>query len=69
MMIYWICHITSHPHGPHMSMSNRATQFSPFTALTGYDNEIMETARLTDEKIELHLLCIRHEEGRRSLCN
>lgn len=38
---------------PHMSISNRAAQFSPFAALTGYDDEIQETARLTDEKIEL----------------
>lgn len=38
---------------PRMSVSNRAAQFSPFAALTGYDAEIRETARLTDEKIEL----------------
>lgn len=38
---------------PHMSMANRAAQFSPFAALTGYEDEVMETARLTDEKIEL----------------
>lgn len=37
----------------HMSISNRAAQFSPFAALTGYDAEIKETARLTNEKIEL----------------
>lgn len=34
-------------------MSNRAAQFSPFAALTGYDDKVRETARLTDEKIEL----------------
>lgn len=38
---------------PHMSMSSRAAQFSPFAALTGYDDEVRETTRLTDEKIEL----------------
>ncbi|MDO4339880.1 MAG: hypothetical protein Q4C91_17590 [Eubacteriales bacterium] len=38
---------------PHMSMANRAAQFSPFAALTGFDDKVMETARLTDEKIEL----------------
>ena len=36
-----------------MSMSNRAAQFSPFAALTGFEDTILETARLTDEKIIL----------------
>ena len=36
-----------------MSMLNRAAQFSPFAALTGYDDAIEETARLTDSRIEL----------------
>ena len=34
-------------------MIDRAAQFSPFAALTGYDAAIKETGRLTDEKIEL----------------
>lgn len=38
---------------PHMSMHDRAAQFSPFAALTGYDDTVKETARLTDEKLEL----------------
>lgn len=38
---------------PQMSMMDRAAQFSPFAALTGYDAAIKETGRLTDEKIEL----------------
>ena len=38
---------------PHMSSINRAAQFSPFAALTGYDVAIKETARLTDERVEL----------------
>lgn len=35
---------------PHMSNYDRAAQFSPFAALKGYDDEIDEAARLTDEK-------------------
>ena len=38
---------------PQMSMIDRAAQFSPFAALTGYDAAIKETGRLTDEKIEM----------------
>ena len=44
-------HHTSNKH-PRMSAIARAAQFSPFAALTDYDAEIKETARLTDEKIE-----------------
>lgn len=38
---------------PRMSMMDRAAQFSPFAALTGYDAAIQETGRLTDRRIEL----------------
>ena len=39
----------------HRKMSNyeRAAQFSPFAALTGYEDAVSEVARLTDSKIEL----------------
>ena len=36
-----------------MPMSDRAAQFAPFAALTGYDAAIKETGRLTVERIEL----------------
>ena len=35
-----------------MTMEARAAQFSPFAALTGYDEEIEEAARLTDEQAD-----------------
>lgn len=38
---------------PHMPSRDRAAQFAPFSALTGYDDAIDETARLTSEKIIL----------------
>lgn len=40
---------------PRMATIDRAAQFSPFAALTGYAAAIKETARLTDERIELDL--------------
>lgn len=36
-----------------MSMLERAAQFQPFRALTGYEDAVHETARLTEDKIEL----------------
>lgn len=36
-----------------MSAWDRAAQFAPFAAVTGHDAAIAETARLTDERIEL----------------
>lgn len=36
-----------------MSMQDRAAQFSPFAALTGYGDAIKEASRLVDEKILL----------------
>ena len=40
-------------HHPRMSKYNRAAQFAPFAALTGYEEQVRETARLTDKKIEI----------------
>ena len=45
-------HHTSTTH-PRMSGTNRAAQFLPFAALTGYDDAIEETARITEERIDL----------------
>lgn len=38
---------------PRMSAYDRAAQFSSFAALTGYEDAVAETARLTDKKVEL----------------
>lgn len=54
---------------PHMSMKERAAQFSPFAALTGYGDAVRETAKkhireteeknsnstLMDDEYEIHL--------------
>ena len=45
-------HFESKKH-PRMSIEARSAQFAPFAALTGYDDAIKETARLTDKKIEI----------------
>lgn len=38
---------------PQMSLLDRAAQFSPFAALTGHEDAIKETARLTDARLDL----------------
>ena len=38
---------------PQMALADRAAQFSPFAALTGYEDANDESARLTEEQIEL----------------
>lgn len=45
-------HYISKKH-PQMSLEARAAQFAPFAALTGYDDAVKETARLTNERIDL----------------
>lgn len=45
-------HPTSKKH-KRMSREARAAQFAPFAALTGYEDNIKETSRLTEEKIIL----------------
>jgi hypothetical protein len=50
-----IIHLPHHRSSKHppMPQADRAAQFSPFAALTGYDAAVKETARLTDRRIEL----------------
>ena len=38
---------------PRMSIRDRSAQFAPFSALNGYDNAVKETARMTDNRIEI----------------
>ena len=38
---------------PQMSLEARSAQFAPFAALTGYEDAVSETGRLTSDKIEL----------------
>ena len=38
---------------PRMSLEARSAQFAPFAALTGYDEVLIETARLTNERVEI----------------
>ena len=49
--------IIDHPHWqsgtrPHMSLYDRAAQFSPFAALTGYDDMVSEEARIVGRRVE-----------------
>ena len=45
-------HHQSRKHPP-MPLLNRAAQFAPFAALTGYDAAVTETRRATEARIEL----------------
>lgn len=59
-----IIHLPHHvsPKRAPMTIGDRAAQFAPFAALTGFEATIQETGRLTDERIEL-------EEGGKALLN
>ena len=43
-----------YPDLPPMPLKDRAAQFSPFAAVVGYGDAVLETARLTDDRVELH---------------
>ncbi len=43
-------HPTSAKH-PRMPLSDRAAQFAPFAALSGHSAALVETARLTDQRM------------------
>lgn len=45
-------HYTSVKH-PRMSIEARSAQFAPFSALVGYEDAVLETARLTDKRVEI----------------
>ena len=47
---------------PQMSIWSRSAQFAPFAALTGYDEAVKETARLTDKRLEI-------DEGLKNILN
>ena len=56
-----LSHYESKKH-PRMSLEARSAQFAPFAALTGYEDAVKETTRLTDKKIEI-------DEGLKQILN
>ena len=45
---------------PQMSAHDRAAQFSPFAALTGYEGVLQETGRVTEQRIDLTAVSYTH---------
>ena len=50
--LLYLPHPVSQKHQP-MSRQDRAAQFSPFAALSGYEAALQEAGRLTDRRMEL----------------
>lgn len=50
-MLHLPHHVSSHR--PHMSLIDRAAQFSPFAAVVGHEKAVKEAARYTDQRKEL----------------
>ena len=59
-------HHVSETH-PQMDPAKRAAQFAPFAALTGYEDAVAETARLTEEELLLDEN-VREELNRKMTC-
>ena len=47
-----LSHHVSKKH-PQPTMADRAARFAPFAAITGYEEMVLEEARITDDRIEL----------------
>jgi len=73
-------HHVSSVHSP-MPLIDRAAQFAPFSALTGYEEIVKEESRLTEQRVELdeeelerldqslqYLKTITGREGNKSRC-
>lgn len=50
---------------PHMSRQERAAQFAPFAALTGYEEAVEEAAKLAQMKAETMQRCVDLEDYNR----
>lgn len=50
--LLYLPHPVSKKH-PRMAIEKRAAQFAPFAALSGHADAVEETARITEEKLEL----------------
>ena len=48
---------------PRLSVEQRAAQFAPFAALTGYDEQIKETVKLTENRIDIRFLFLIKKNG------
>ena len=53
---------------PSMPLIDRAAQFAPFSALTGYEEVVKEEARLTEQRVELDEEELERLEGNKSGC-
>lgn len=51
--IIYLSHNISIKH-PRMTIEQRSAQFAPFAALTGYGDQVAETAKLIDDKFDIN---------------